>query len=173
MNQHQNGNSNPTLNKLCKNLDFCVCKFPVFSVKDDLWCVLVFVGGVVSTGAVLHPCSHALAGDMAVPTVPPSGLEDIQLVCDGHGGIIQLLVDQWVPLPSLYIHSDWVLCFFKTLYLITWPSVPQSIWTLCQCITKTFCWTWWMNGLGTRPWSLCPITSPAWMTRTSGVGGVI
>lgn len=53
-----------------------------------------FPGGVASTGAVLHSSPHAPAGDMAIPTVPPAGLEDIQLVCDGHGGIIQLPVDQ-------------------------------------------------------------------------------
>lgn len=31
---------------------------------------------------------------MAVPAVPPSGLEDIQLTGHGHGGLLLLLLDQ-------------------------------------------------------------------------------
>lgn len=68
-------------------------------IQANLWCFSVFPVGVVCTGAVLHSSPllsspHAPASDMAIPTVPPSGLEDIQFICDGHGGIIQLPVDQ-------------------------------------------------------------------------------
>lgn len=31
---------------------------------------------------------------MAIPAVPPSGLEDIQLAGLGHGGLLRLLLDQ-------------------------------------------------------------------------------
>lgn len=87
-------------------------------IQANLWCFSVFPVGVVCTGAVLHSSPllsspHAPASDMAIPTVPPSGLEDIQFICDGHGGIIQLPVDQWVALPPLHIHSDWLLFFLK------------------------------------------------------------
>lgn len=38
--------------------------------------------------------NDALGGDLAFPTMPPSGLEDIQSSDYGDGGIIQLPVDQ-------------------------------------------------------------------------------
>lgn len=45
----------------------------------------------------------------------------------------------------------------------------QSTWTVWQSTTMRFCWTWSTTDQRTRPSSRCPITSPVWMTHTSGV----
>lgn len=37
---------------------------------------------------------HAAGGQMALPTVPPSGMEGLQLTGHGHGGLLLLLLDQ-------------------------------------------------------------------------------
>lgn len=38
----------------------------------------------------------APGGEMAVPTLPCFGLEGLQLYHHGHGGLLLLLLDQWV-----------------------------------------------------------------------------
>ncbi len=39
-------------------------------------------------------CGNALGGDLALPTMPPAGLENIQQSGHGDGGLIQLPLDQ-------------------------------------------------------------------------------
>lgn len=152
-----------------------MCKFPACLIQANLWCFSVFPVGVVCTGAVLHsspllsscPCKwhgHSHSAPVWAGGYPVHlwwAWWDHTATCGP------------VSRTSSSPHSLWLTAvLFKTLSLITWSSALQNIWTLCQCTTRTFCWTWWMNGLRICRSSLCPITSPAWMTLTSGVGGV-